>query len=122
MDYGPLAELVAVGGEVLVTAAGPEPVPVPWAGLYTKDVTVRGFVHSRAGSKELARAARTVNRLLAEGALVENITKVLPLSQAARAHEEMERSEEHTSELQSRGHLVCRLLLEKKKNTHRRTR
>src|SRR5690625_783764 len=28
-----------------------------------------------------------------------------------RAH----RSEEHTSELQSRGHLVCRLLLEKKK-------
>src|SRR5207253_10970898 len=27
--------------------------------------------------------------------------------------EEMVRSEEHTSELQSRGHLVCRLLLEK---------
>src|SRR5437660_9396178 len=27
----------------------------------------------------------------------------------------MLRSEEHTSELQSRGHLVCRLLLEKKK-------
>src|SRR5690625_5421928 len=27
------------------------------------------------------------------------------------------RSEEHTSELQSRGHLVCRLLLEKKKST-----
>src|SRR5690625_5361033 len=27
----------------------------------------------------------------------------------------LERSEEHTSELQSRGHLVCRLLLEKKK-------
>src|SRR5207253_8700962 len=26
------------------------------------------------------------------------------------------RSEEHTSELQSRGHLVCRLLLEKKNN------
>src|SRR2546422_5062024 len=28
---------------------------------------------------------------------------------------ELERSEEHTSELQSRLHLVCRLLLEKKK-------
>src|SRR5437870_1556736 len=28
---------------------------------------------------------------------------------------EARRSEEHTSELQSRGHLVCRLLLEKKK-------
>src|SRR5690625_6602920 len=32
------------------------------------------------------------------------------------------RSEEHTSELQSRGHLVCRLLLEKKKNPGRRER
>src|SRR5437660_7578989 len=28
------------------------------------------------------------------------------------------RSEEHTSELQSRGHLVCRLLLEKKKDCY----
>src|SRR5690554_7641772 len=30
----------------------------------------------------------------------------------------MTRSEEHTSELQSRPHLVCRLLLEKKKKKH----
>src|SRR5690554_8166296 len=29
----------------------------------------------------------------------------------------VDRSEEHTSELQSRPHLVCRLLLEKKKDT-----
>src|SRR5438105_8179362 len=37
-------------------------------------------------------------------------TTYVPLSQ---------RSEEHTSELQSRVDLVCRLLLEKKKNTNR---
>src|SRR5437660_12921610 len=30
------------------------------------------------------------------------------------------RSEEHTSELQSRGHLVCRLLLEKKKKKQKK--
>src|SRR5690625_7124970 len=30
-------------------------------------------------------------------------------------HDQVVRSEEHTSELQSRGHLVCRLLLDKKK-------
>src|SRR2546422_3311132 len=35
---------------------------------------------------------------------------------AALPHEIRERSEEHTSELQSRLHLVCRLLLEKKKS------
>src|SRR2546429_4482269 len=34
----------------------------------------------------------------------------------SRAAGEERRSEEHTSELQSRLHLVCRLLLEKKKN------
>src|SRR5690625_6708852 len=33
---------------------------------------------------------------------------------------EGERSEEHTSELQSRGHLVCRLLLEKKQKLRHR--
>src|SRR5690625_5723019 len=33
----------------------------------------------------------------------------------ASAPADIDRSEEHTSELQSRGHLVCRLLLEKKK-------
>src|SRR2546429_1420983 len=39
--------------------------------------------------------------------------------QAQQACQE-ERSEEHTSELQSRLHLVCRLLLEKKKKIVRR--
>src|SRR3712207_8214374 len=37
-------------------------------------------------------------------------------SPPARAGTEQSRSEEHTSELQSRQYLVCRLLLEKKKN------
>src|SRR2546429_4711905 len=36
---------------------------------------------------------------------------------AGEAERAAPRSEEHTSELQSRLHLVCRLLLEKKKNT-----
>src|SRR5258708_24422342 len=38
------------------------------------------------------------------------------VSRAAEAHLFNGRSEEHTSELQSPDHLVCRLLLEKKKN------
>src|SRR3989449_11386527 len=41
-----------------------------------------------------------------------------PLSEACRRRARVPvRSEEHTSELQSRLHLVCRLLLEKKKNS-----
>src|SRR2546429_5102931 len=40
-----------------------------------------------------------------------------PLGSYAR-QQSSSRSEEHTSELQSRLHLVCRLLLEKKKNRY----
>src|SRR3712207_7409784 len=41
--------------------------------------------------------------------------RLCPVVEAGR---ERERSEEHTSELQSRQYLVCRLLLEKKKTTY----
>src|SRR5258708_30197451 len=43
-------------------------------------------------------------------------------SMAAAASARWRRSEEHTSELQSPDHLVCRLLLEKKKQTQEHVR
>src|SRR5437899_12321498 len=59
--------------------------------------------------------------------LFRSVARFLPFFAIAlrhdRQHEQLEvdhagaRSEEHTSELQSLRHLVCRLLLEKKKNT-----
>src|SRR5207253_9335376 len=49
--------------------------------------------------------------------LLANFFRVLPQDLFESAEIDGARSEEHTSELQSRGHLVCRLLLEKKKNT-----
>src|SRR5436305_10027531 len=42
-------------------------------------------------------------------------------TQDPRSHVDELRSEEHTSELQSRPHLVCRLLLEKKKKIKNKT-
>src|SRR5207253_9323977 len=50
-------------------------------------------------------------------------SKSMIKSDAARLHARKQlapRSEEHTSELQSRGHLVCRLLLEKKKKNKKK--
>src|SRR2546428_9208831 len=44
-----------------------------------------------------------------------NKERVLAAHDVADAAEDERRSEEHTSELQSRSDLVCRLLLEKKK-------
>src|SRR5271163_5316092 len=45
---------------------------------------------------------------------------VVPPGEVTAARSCYFRSEEHTSELQSRSDLVCRLLLEKKKNNNRR--
>src|SRR2546430_9481848 len=42
-------------------------------------------------------------------------------SDLAKTDEAKQRSEEHTSELQSQSNLVCRLLLEKKKKKKRKT-
>src|SRR5205809_6181762 len=52
-------------------------------------------------------------------AVIAPVEKVLGIIEPAREDvgEERHRSEEHTSELQSRLHLVCRLLLEKKKKS-----
>src|SRR5690625_5744810 len=47
--------------------------------------------------------------------IASSATSVLIAHVAAHTKTIRLRSEEHTSELQSRGHLVCRLLLEKKK-------
>src|SRR5690625_4315237 len=49
------------------------------------------------------------------GALAEISAKAQLIVVGSRGRGGFLRSEEHTSELQSRGHIVCRLLLEKKK-------
>src|SRR5437660_9578026 len=48
---------------------------------------------------------------------ISSLCPISPIQSSALYDERhpLRRSEEHTSELQSRGHLVCRLLLEKKK-------
>src|SRR3712207_7840479 len=45
-----------------------------------------------------------------------SVGKIRGKRKAGRGNKTIVRSEEHTSELQSRQYLVCRLLLEKKKN------
>src|SRR2546422_3636799 len=63
----------------------------------------------RSGRRHTERPVIRAERLLET---VESWRQSLGPRAAPRQHE---RSEEHTSELQSRLHLVCRLLLEKKK-------
>src|SRR5690625_5472200 len=61
-----------------------------------------------------AEQAKYFEDLGAETVLVDLEDETSKITEAAKGVDAV-RSEEHTSELQSRGHLVCRLLLEKKK-------
>src|SRR2546422_8565889 len=59
--------------------------------------------------------ARTTDYLVARGERLSARLFAAALGEAGVGAVQFVRSEEHTSELQSRLHLVCRLLLEKKK-------
>src|SRR5690625_485560 len=70
------------------------------------------------GVRTPVRALHRHNEAQAAAILIEQLQqgqRVALISDAGAPAISDPRSEEHTSELQSRGHLVCRLLLEKKK-------
>src|SRR2546428_7820943 len=72
----------------------------PYTTLFRSQVGQRPAVERQAGEHRLHRLLMSV--------------PVIPVDDRLLV---LERSEEHTSELQSRSDLVCRLLLEKKKNS-----
>ena len=91
-DTDVAAAVLKPGGRMLVTAAR-TPVTVALAPLYTHDVTIDGFVISRASATEFAQAADLINAMLAAGALTTRITRRLPLDRAAEAHRLLEAGE-----------------------------
>src|SRR2546429_9725831 len=97
----------SLGGEFKRIQGTPDLMPSDIIGVHVFDEGQRSFVF-RPGP------------LFADVVLVDEINRAGPKTQSAllEAMEER-RSEEHTSELQSRLHLVCRLLLEKKKKENK---
>src|SRR3712207_8555063 len=73
------------------------------------------------GEKRVSRGVRLVEAVARE--LLHEVEELGRLGSRepvllSAGDEDLARSEEHTSELQSRQYLVCRLLLEKKKKNH----
>src|SRR5690625_6515921 len=97
-------------------------VPSPFVGRQqSKGITVKT---SRLVLAPAVAVAMTGLASAPAFAATESTASVSPTSVCAQSGEQSssdseDRSEEHTSELQSRGHLVCRLLLEKKNNKHK---
>src|SRR5258707_11342261 len=72
----------------------------------------------RSVSESLPAPPSTPRRAITPAGSVEASKVSLPPSRLTWRLSRAPRSEEHTSELQSRQYLVCRLLLEKKKKTN----
>src|SRR5690606_41396616 len=87
----------------------PGSTPFPYTTLFRSQLLVR--IDDRIYEQKLQQAKAT---LAAQKAALAN-SEQTRRSNEARI-KSSERSEEHTSELQSRENLVCRLLLEKKNN------
>src|SRR5207253_9704624 len=105
--YGHTASLISSS---LFRITPPPPSPPPTLSLHDAlpiSSCRDQFVTDLPREREIGNGAVQVPKLATTEPELDSTTTVF-----ADAH----RSEEHTSELQSRGHLVRRLLLEKKKN------
>src|SRR5439155_22097849 len=88
--------------------------PPPSSTLFPYTTLFRSVVTERAVGGEVGVAAAF--RGIEVGLAVTDLAHAAAgIGRARQPDRSRQRSEEHTSELQSRGHLVCRLLLEKKK-------
>src|SRR3989442_2905949 len=89
----------------------------PRSTLFPYTTLFRSPEHDRRRRSRFAEGMKTVYLLVPFAPLVGAIIAgLLGRTGAHRVTILSVRSEEHTSELQSRPHLVCRLLLEKKKS------
>jgi NADPH:quinone reductase-like Zn-dependent oxidoreductase len=85
-QLGDVAPVMAPGGTIIVTAGREQQPPTALWQLYTNDVSVAGFVISRASTAELSAAARWINRRLAGPGFAVEVARRLPLSRTSEGH------------------------------------
>src|SRR5437870_8451999 len=109
---GSMEDLWSFNEEIVARAIFASEIPVISGVGHETDFTIADFVADVRASTPSAAAELVVQTR-------REFDKHIAVLRGALAEQ---RSEEHTSELQSRGHLVCRLLLEKKKKKKHNTK
>src|SRR5688572_31286324 len=95
--------------------------PPPRSTLFPYTTLFRSSVQGASGGMDHQDGRTVLHGSRLQPAAGELLDEVRPLSAETGRDAKEERSEEHTSELQSQSNLVCRLLLEKKKKHKRRS-
>lgn len=94
-DLTTAVDLLALRGRIVLLAGAQSRPVLPAGALYMKDCSIVGFVISHASTVELAEAAGTINRLLADRLLRPRIVETLPLRAAAETHRRLEKGKLH---------------------------
>jgi NADPH2:quinone reductase len=77
----------------IVLMAGLDAHPsFPVGAFYTKDCSLHGFAITNATAEELQDCARAINEWLSKGKLLARVDRVMPLAEAAQAHQLIEDS------------------------------
>jgi NADPH:quinone reductase len=105
-DFDQIVSLLALRGRMVLMAGREARPPFPVGPFYVKDCSLHGFAMFNANSREQRAAANAINRWVSEGKLRARIDRVLPLSEAARAHRLQEEST-----VQKTGALAGKLVL-----------
>jgi NADPH2:quinone reductase len=105
-DFDKIVSYLGERGRVILMAGRDARPPFPVGPFYVKGCSLHGFVMFKATATESRAAADDINRWLAAGKLKAHIGRVLPLSEAAAAHQLQE-----SNTLQKSGTLCGKIVL-----------
>ncbi len=88
-------DLLALRGRLVLMAGRDSCPPFPVGAFYVKDCKVLGFAMFNAPPEEQRKCAAEINRWLAKSRIQPKIDRVLPLSEAAAAHQLQEENTLH---------------------------
>lgn len=81
-----IVEVMAERGRLILMAGRDARPSFPVGPFYVKGCSAHGFAMFKASPEEMLAAAEDINRWLADGSLVSQIGRTMPLSQTADAH------------------------------------
>ena len=85
-DFEKIVPLLAERGRIILMAGRDAKPSFPVGPFYVKGCSLHGFVMFKATAAELRACAEDMNKWVAAGTLKANISRVLPLAEAAAAH------------------------------------